>query len=80
MSLKIKSCSYPVESALLKSLVPSEAKPLLYKKKSFDVYMYVVSAHTQITFVFESRSLSKKSFDMTFHLKGLKLEDSAKDN
>ena len=36
MSLKIKSCSYPVESALLKSLVPSEAKPLLYKKKSFD--------------------------------------------
>jgi len=59
----------------LKNLDPNDAKPLLYKKKQFDVYMYTVPTPTLIYFVFESRAKSRKIFDLVFQLKGLKLED-----
>lgn len=80
MSFKIKSSTYPTDEALLKSIDPSQAQPLLYKRNPFDIYLTTVPTPTHINFVFESRAQTKRVFDIVFNLKGLKLEEPTDDN
>lgn len=53
---------------------------MLYKKNPFDIYLYTVPTPTHINFVFESRSQTKRVFEIGFNLKGLQLEEATGDN